>query len=265
MMRSVVEAFEKFASASWRTMASNEGAIDKIYSPYSAFVATALTTLLSKGSTRAELLHALQFDAEIDNDVLADQLSAFVKEAERFQDGPAAEYDPAFDRVLARIDKVFDRDSSTLTLDQKVRIMAGACRRLGRDRVLSLAKEEDGDDLWELQTIFLGPYVDVADLVIKSANRLWPNANMELDMNEFAILTERMGLPVTPVAFPQPGVDTINKIVAELTNNLIQNLLSPADVDSDTSCVLTNAVYFKDRWTDEFGTPREAPWTCLNG
>ena len=54
--------------------------------------------------------------------------------------------------------------------------------------------------------------------MIKSANRLWLNANMEIDMSEFAILTERLGLPVTPVPVPQPGVDRINEMIAGLTN-----------------------------------------------
>ena len=79
---------------------SEEGAIDKVYSPYSAFVAMTLTTLLAKGSTRAELLQALQFDSEIVNAALADQIDLFIKDSECLSDFAGPEYDPVFDRVL---------------------------------------------------------------------------------------------------------------------------------------------------------------------
>jgi len=45
---------------------------------------------------------------------------------------------------------------------------------------------------------------------------------------------------------------TINQWVEKQTNNKIQNLLGPGTVSSLTRLILTNAIYFKGAWADQF-------------
>jgi len=50
------------------------------------------------------------------------------------------------------------------------------------------------------------------------------------------------------------SVESINSWVANKTNNLIQSLLTPDNVDSTTRMVLINAIYFKAKWLNQFKT-----------
>ncbi|XP_017792671.1 PREDICTED: antichymotrypsin-2-like isoform X3 [Habropoda laboriosa] len=50
----------------------------------------------------------------------------------------------------------------------------------------------------------------------------------------------------------EEAANIINTWVEQTTNNLIKNLISPGDVDSTTSLVLVNAVYFKGQWKNKF-------------
>lgn len=51
---------------------------------------------------------------------------------------------------------------------------------------------------------------------------------------------------------PDPARQTINKIIAERTKQLIPELLPKGSIKSDTAVVLTNAIYFKGDWTMPF-------------
>ena len=66
----VAQALERFTFASWRAMIAKDGVSDKIYSPYSAFVAFLMTAIISKGETKEEILRALQFGSDEDPEEL---------------------------------------------------------------------------------------------------------------------------------------------------------------------------------------------------
>lgn len=100
---------------------------------------------------------------------------------------------------------------------------------------------------------------------IVGANSIWPNEAIEFGADDFKILVDILKATVTPVKFPQPGVDTINAKVAEITNNLITNLLKPADCPATTSLVLTNAIYFKAKWQKKFDKAGPNDFTKLDG
>ncbi len=51
---------------------------------------------------------------------------------------------------------------------------------------------------------------------------------------------------------PEESREIINKWVADKTNDLIEELLPPGSVSPDTRLSLTNVIYFKGDWKDEF-------------
>lgn len=56
----------------------------------------------------------------------------------------------------------------------------------------------------------------------------------------------------------EPARDTINQWVAQQTANKIKDLLQPGVVNADTRLVLTNAIYFKGNWQDQFEETKTA-------
>ena len=276
---SISKALEKFSLESWRVMTEKDGITDKVYSPYSAFVAMLLSTLLSKDSTKQELLRCLQFeDVNADSDLLAAELTQFLLDSEFCTEF----YNPDFDRVIETISDIFGGKGDPLSPSKKTQFMAYALHQFGNIAQITpliegalQEKQQPDFKLWDQKNeniTKLRPLFQKlnelrhSDFTIAGANKLWPNAKMNLDMNEFAILTEKMKLGVTPVDFPQPGVDQINAAIAQLTNNLITNLLSPDCASADTSCILTNAIYFNAKWVKEFKSDKvPVDWAMLDG
>lgn len=260
-------------------MTEKNGITDKVYSPYSAFVAMLLSALLAKDSTKQELLRCLQFeDVNADANVIAAELTEFLLASEFCTEF----YNPEFDRVIESIGDIFGSKVEAPSACTKTQFMAYALSQFGSlpniITVLEAAlqeKQKPDFKVWDNKnenTSKLRPlFQKVQELVysnftIAGANRLWPNAKLNLDMSEFAILTEKMKMRVTPVEFPQPGVDQINADIAELTNNLIKDLLSPDAANEDTSCILTNAIYFNAKWVKEFKSDKiPVDWTMLDG
>ncbi|KAH0790767.1 serpin family protein [Histomonas meleagridis] len=87
---------------------------------------------------------------------------------------------------------------------------------------------------------------------IVSVNSIWPNENLFKDMSIFKPLLEVFDSKVTPVTFPQPGLDQINQNVFESTHGHITNLISPDAVNPLTSIIITNAIYFRSKWRLNF-------------
>jgi serpin B len=86
-------------------------------------------------------------------------------------------------------------------------------------------------------------------------------------MSEFDVITRGLRVPVQPVVFPQPGVDEVNSAIERITNGLIRNMIDESLVSSDTSFILTNAIYFKASWYlnfEEIATT-EAPFSLFSG
>ena len=90
---------------------------------------------------------------------------------------------------------------------------------------------------------------------VSTANALWVRQNLNLlEDYLFKIKTYYDG-DSTSVDFsnPQEATDIINEWIENKTNNLIKNLLLPADIDPVlTALILTNAIYFKGNWEIQF-------------
>ncbi len=87
------------------------------------------------------------------------------------------------------------------------------------------------------------------------ANRLWVQKGLELHKTFLRLGNEAYGAPVDQVDFlRQPGDarKTINTWVEKQTHDKIKDLLPEPAITPDTRLVITNAVFFKGSWAQQF-------------
>jgi serpin B len=272
-----VSALERFSFVSWRLLVESYGIADTVYSPYSAFVAVLLATTLAKDSTRHELLQALQWqDANEDTDHIVSALSVLLASSE-YAD---AFYDLEFDAVIELFDELFHEEARGYGMAVKTMLCTRAARQLAPysfgDIIARVNAERalpgynTSNDKWPF-TRQLRRVMQAGDrsqaFVIRGANQVWPNANLNLDMSEFDPITRGLRVPVQPVVFPQPGVREVNAAVERITSGLIRNLIDESLVSSETSFILTNALYFKASWDLDFDDKATAqePFNLFSG
>ena len=63
---------------------------------------------------------------------------------------------------------------------------------------------------------------------------------------------------------PQLSADKINRWTADKTHDLIQNIINPNDINSSTSAILVNTIYFNSNWAEEWNT-KEGTFKNENG
>ncbi len=95
-----------------------------------------------------------------------------------------------------------------------------------------------------------------ADLVV--ANRLWTEKSFPLKEDFTKAATDAFGVGIEPVDFTNAPADArraINAWVSEKTSAKIPEVLPEGAVDKSTRVVVTNAIYFKARWSSPFPKP----------
>jgi len=94
-----------------------------------------------------------------------------------------------------------------------------------------------------------------ADFLFRTANSIWGQTGMPFSQSFLDTLAGNYGAGLRLLDFaaqPQPSRLVINDWVAEQTEDKILDLLPSSAVTSDTIMVLTNAVYFKAAWGNQF-------------
>jgi len=92
-----------------------------------------------------------------------------------------------------------------------------------------------------------------ADLVV--ANRAWVEKSLAVDAHFAAMAADAYGAAPTALDFkaaPEDGRRVINAWVAEKTSDKIVDLLPNGSIDKSSRLVVTNAIYFKGRWSLPF-------------
>src|ERR1035441_191585 len=90
---------------------------------------------------------------------------------------------------------------------------------------------------------------------LRVADALWAQQDASFLPDYLKLLQTDYGAGFRPVDFktsPDVVRATINQWIADQTNDKIQNLLGPGSVTAATRLVLTNAIYFKGTWRDQF-------------
>jgi serpin B len=104
-----------------------------------------------------------------------------------------------------------------------------------------------------------------AELAI--ANRIWTDQSFATKPDFTAAANAAFGAGVASVDFlhaPDAARLRINAWAADATSHKIENLLAPGSVLPSTRLVVTNAVYFKARWSSTFppGATKNEPFTA---
>jgi len=90
---------------------------------------------------------------------------------------------------------------------------------------------------------------------IAVANSLWAQIGASLEVQFVRLIAERYGGSIYPVDFRNASDAVraeINRWVEEKTRRRIRELIPPGGLDTYTSLVLANAVYFKGAWQEPF-------------
>jgi len=107
-------------------------------------------------------------------------------------------------------------------------------------------------------------------LEIDVANALWSQTGAPLEAKFRDVIVDRYGGDVSSLDFRRDAEGarkTINRWVEARTRDKIRELLPPRSLDADSRLVLVNAIYFKDRWIQEFRakSTRDAPFHREDG
>jgi serpin B len=90
---------------------------------------------------------------------------------------------------------------------------------------------------------------------LRVADALWAQQDATFLPDYLKLVQTDYGAGFRPVDFktsPDVVRATINQWIADQTNEKIQGLLGPGSVTAATRLVLTNAIYFKGTWQDQF-------------
>lgn len=99
------------------------------------------------------------------------------------------------------------------------------------------------------------------DTKLNIANAVW-HAKDEKILPEYIEAVAQYGAAIKPLDFkahPEGSRNTINKWTEKNTAKTIKEIVPSGGIDKDTRFVLTNAVYFKSPWQEEFDAADTAP------
>jgi len=107
-------------------------------------------------------------------------------------------------------------------------------------------------------------------VVLRVANRLWAQAGHKFRDEYLKVLRDDYRAPLGTVDFHKDAEAArvaINRWVADATEQKIKELIAHGLLTADTKLVLTNAVYFKAQWDEEFSTSQtsQQPFFATGG
>lgn len=120
-----------------------------------------------------------------------------------------------------------------------------AIANTGQELTNLMGAKNTMEDLASVYKLFNNDFTRMANIIVAN-NRMPINpAYLEMFSNVALVSNEDFANP-TMVA------GKINTAVSGITNNLITNMVDERMVNSDTCIILTNVVYFKANWNNEF-------------
>ena len=132
---------------------------------------------------------------------------------------------------------------------------------------LMLSPEEAGPNFKSFVQDLLHSSTGERDFNLHIAQGMWSQRGFPFLESFISSMQNDFSAEIESIDFTPHSVDRINAWVASQTEQKIQNLLSPLDIDSRTKLVLANALYFKGCWQTPF-SPKQtgiASFTKQNG
>lgn len=267
LTRQAVQASNAFATDLYRHLAQEQDGENLFFSPYS--IASALTMIAegARGETARQMGTVLQFPEAARN--VGDHADLIPWNTAVIHAGMAglrqhllggAASDAAHTQEIRQEIMQLEQEHQTLTVQLKKLQAAEQWLQWSEISARAAAVAH------KLNT--LRQQVDQYELRI--ANALWGEQTFPFRQQFLTTLTDAYGAAAMPVDFlhnPEGARTRINHWVEEQTHNRITNLLAPGTLTTNTRLVLTNAIYFKGRWADEFDTQhtKEADFILQDG
>ena len=242
-----VQASNAFAIELYQRLAQEQEKDNLFFSPYSLFSALAMALEGAHGETARQMGEALQFPVALrHSDSNADQvpwntavIHAGVADLQQHLTGGPTDPSQAQDITnrLTQLEHELD------TLNQQLR--QGSTSQQTDIALHSMSVANEINTLRQ----------QVNQYELRIANALWGEQTFPFRPQFLDTLQTAYGAVSFPVDFlhaPDAARVQINEWTAQQTKNRIQNMLVPGTVDEATRLVLTNAIYFKGNWAEQF-------------
>jgi serpin B len=263
-LKEVVQANSSFAIEMYRTLASGQDGENLFFSPYSVSSSLAMLSEAARGEAALEIGHALHLPDSAKR--IGDDAQLIPWNTTLLQTGLAglnqrfmATNDPA------RIAKNKAELARLIALEKKhrqdYRKAAMEVNNGGGDEALAQRKaalktlNDTEYALWQAKQ-GSQPYE------INIANGIWSDTSLPPSKDYLATLKNFYGAQASSVDFqknPDKERESINKWVSDQTNGRIADLFAPGTINSDTSAVMANAIYFKGTWRTVFDEASTRP------
>ncbi|CEF64647.1 Serpin domain-containing protein [Strongyloides ratti] len=116
-----------------------------------------------------------------------------------------------------------------------------------------LVGENNDEELHQHFNEFLNDLTKNEDSLLQSVNKIYVKENFSLLESFTEDIKKYYEGQFEQVDFNSPNTcDIINNFVQKATNDIIQNLISPSDLNDLTRLILINAIYFKGKWCLKF-------------
>ena len=117
------------------------------------------------------------------------------------------------------------------------------------EKVLYLKKSEFSEN----DTFYLPGITDSLS-GLSVSNAVWLDTHFQIEDNFKNAVSSKYQTDIKNIDFnnTQQAVNNINDWVAQNTNQLIKDIISPSDVNNNTKLMISNVVYFKGEWLKAF-------------
>ena len=258
--QAMVQAGNAFAFDLYRQLAAERRGESLFFSPYSIETALAMTAEGARNKTAAQMAEVLRLPATWRNPNDDDRpwdlapVHAGLAELARWHRPGGPDGDAAATAELR--DSIAELERRLRALTDKIEAGESSAALYKEHR--EVAAELD----------LLRQRVDQFELDI--ANALWCAEAFPFRQDFLSALDDAYGATAFPVDFagdPESARLRINGWVENRTRERITNLIAPGSITDDTILVLTNAIYFKGNWAEEFDPERteEADFTRADG
>ncbi|XP_052766202.1 serpin B4-like [Mya arenaria] len=152
-------------------------------------------------------------------------------------------------------ENLFMSPSSVYAVMAMIQAGAGAATLEQMTAALKLTGHNRKTQLQLLKEFNTAMMAGSRDVILTTANKLYPNADRKVVEEYIKVLSESFKSEITPMAFstkPEECRKEINDWVEKQTNKKIKDVLPDGSITSQTGMVVVNAIYFKGEWADKF-------------
>jgi serpin B len=146
---------------------------------------------------------------------------------------------------------------SPYSISSALAITCEGARGTTADEILSVLHLPENETLRRegFATIDAGLNSGSGNYTLRTANALWAEKTHSLLPDYIDVAAHRYGANVTNFDFmsdPEGSRETVNRWVEGETEEKIRDLLPPGSINPLTWLVITNAIYFKGTWVEQF-------------